>query len=217
MILIRNGENGQGIEVYMTQRPDTMKFLPGFYVFPGGVMQPEDRDDQIHRLCVKQRLEVDLSYAVTAIRECFEEVGYLLADFVPHQETRPLSEIRTRLEAGQLQFREWVVEKQIHLQTDKIRYYGHRITPRTVSPRRFDTRYFLTVLPRSIELIPSEKEVARAAWMDPLYALQQAEKGIFKMVFPTKDALTDLARFDSAYDAFQNGQGVGTPRPHELA
>lgn len=205
MILIRNGESNTGVEVYMTRRPATMLFLPGYYVFPGGVMQREDQDERIFAFCVKQDLEVDLSYAITAIRECYEEVGYLLADAAEDSIPEPVD------------FHDWIRSQKIRLRTDKMRYYGHRITPRSVSKRRFDTRYFLTIVSRDQQLVPCEKEVAAAEWIDPRIALEQAKRGTFKMVPPTLDALTDLARFESAEDAFRNGNGVGTPRPHELS
>ncbi|MFC4767101.1 NUDIX hydrolase [Effusibacillus consociatus] len=219
MILIRNREQGRGIEVYLTKRPGTMLFLPGYYVFPGGVMQQEDQNERIFRHCVNQELGVGLSYAVTAIRECFEEVGYLLADLneAGSGVAAEPNEIRRQLELGELIFHDWVLSGKVRLRTDLIRYYGHRITPRAVSPRRFDTRYFLSIVSLDTELLPCEREVDSGVWMDPREALEKAERGAFKMVRPTMDALADLARFENAEEAFWHGEGVGQPRPHELA
>ncbi|GAX89669.1 NUDIX hydrolase [Effusibacillus lacus] len=220
ILLIRNGDRNSGLEVYMTQRPETMLFLPGFHVFPGGIMESADRDERIHQFCKNRDLPVEMSYAVSAIRECFEEVGYLLADYQGRSNigrTDETDRLRLQMENGELTFHDWVLSEQIPLRTDLIRYFGHRITPRAVSPRRFDTRYFLTIVPGDIELDPCQREVSRAEWIQPDVALEQAKKGTLKMVPPTMDALADLARFDSAEDAFAYAAGVGNPRPHELA
>lgn len=218
LILIRNGE--RGLEVYMIKRPDSMLFLPGYYVFPGGVMQREDQDEELFASCADRRLGVELPYAVTAIRECFEEVGYLLAD-VPEAsafgETASADAIRREIAAKRMTFREWVLAEKIRLRTDVVRYYGHRITPRAKFSRRFDTRYFLTMVPPHVQLAPCEREVEHGEWMDPRTALDRAKRGVFKMAPPTMDALADLMRFQTAEDAFLRGEGVGSPRPHELA
>lgn len=221
IILVRDHNNK--LEVYMTKRPETMIFLPGYHVFPGGGMQAEDQKPEIHQCCVNRRVEVDLSYPVAAIRECFEEVGYLLADlplfesnveFIPPAQLRGL---RAQMEAGKVSFHDWVLKQQIRLRTDKMRYFGHRITPRALSLRRFDTRYFLTVVPPGIELEPSQQEVAQAAWLEPIMALEMARRGEISMVPATMDAVVDLASYRSAEDAYRHATGVGTPRPHELA
>lgn len=231
VILIRDF-NGK-LQIYMTQRPESMIFLPGYHVFPGGAMEPEDKNPSIQRLCVNDRIGVDLSYAITAIRECFEEVGYLLGevpedhmDTVPKDtvlkdsvsdELQPLQRFRKQMASGEFSFHQWIVERQIRLRTDKMRYFGHRITPRAISPRRFDTRYFLTAVPPSVELEPSPVEVAQAAWLEPSVALEMFQKGIIRMVPPTRDAIACLANYRSTDEALAKAQGVGTPRPHELA
>ncbi len=221
VILIRDFNDK--LEIYMTQRPESMIFLPGYHVFPGGAMEPEDKNPDLHRLCVNHRLEVDLSYAVTAIRECFEEVGYLLAELPTVRENTVsdaplrLQNLRKQMATGEFSFHQWIVEKQIRLRTDKMRYFGHRITPRAMSLRRFDTRYFLTAIPPSVELEPSPDEVAKAAWLEPSVVLEMLQKGIIRMVPPTRDAIACLANYRSTDEALAKAQGVGTPRPHELA
>lgn len=217
IILIRNYE--QKLQVYMTKRPDSMKFLPGHHVFPGGVMQAEDKNQQLFSRCTNQDLVVDLSYSITAIRECFEEVGYLLADLPACEASSGdnRQQLRLKMNEKQMSFHEWAVEKKVRLRTDLIRYFGHRITPRTVSRIRFDTRYFLTIVPQHVKMEPDNREVAKAEWMEPEIALEYLKKGTMKMVPPTIDALTVLTQFPTAEAAYQSDEGVGTPRPHELA
>lgn len=67
--------------------------MPGNYVFPGGMVEPEDEgteiwkahvdmglDDITRRLGGSMAVEETLSYSVAAIRETFEEAGVLLAN-----------------------------------------------------------------------------------------------------------------------------------------
>lgn len=218
IILIRDRADHSGIEVYMTKRPDSMLFLPAYYVFPGGGMHQEDRDPQLAALCCTQFSEVETAYAITAIRECFEEVGYLLAgsDGI-RQSSELLQSIRDRINDKTLSFRDWILKNNMPLRTDRMRYYGHRITPPNRLPRRFDTRYFLTVVSENEQLQPCEREVDSAAWIDPGFALEQALAGNYQMVLPTRDVLADLANFRTTEEAFRLAAGVGTPRPHELA
>ena len=65
--------------VYLTQRPKTMKFLGGYFVFPGGKVDKGDFELNQRQLT---KLSLDYSphysYYVAAARELFEEVGILL-------------------------------------------------------------------------------------------------------------------------------------------
>ena len=66
------------LRVYLTKRPKTMKFMGGYYVFPGGKVENEDfitgLDQRSHL-----NTPLDHSYYVAAARELFEEIGILLA------------------------------------------------------------------------------------------------------------------------------------------
>ena len=41
VVLVRPDENG-GFEILLTRRPQEMRFLGGFYVFPGGTVHRDD-------------------------------------------------------------------------------------------------------------------------------------------------------------------------------
>ena len=45
VVLVRNGKAGR--EVFLTKRPDTMDFLGGFYVFPGGRVDNTDKSEKV--------------------------------------------------------------------------------------------------------------------------------------------------------------------------
>ena len=86
LILVR-GE-GEKFEVYLLKRSSQSGFMPGHYVFPGGVVDPEDRNFDfwqghidLDRAQVMTRFggglndEGVLSHGIAAIRETFEEAG----------------------------------------------------------------------------------------------------------------------------------------------
>jgi 8-oxo-dGTP pyrophosphatase MutT (NUDIX family) len=224
LLLREKREQGRSrLEVYMTKRPDTMRFLPGHYVFPGGQMDDGDADPAWQEHCLpidpsRNPERLSLSYWITALRETFEEAGLLIArrpdgSFI---EPAAVAPYRQALLAGECTFLELVQRTGVILATDRLRYFGHRLTPRAVSRKRFDTRYFLTPLPPGFHPEPHAGEVAADDWIDPIQALKGWESGRMPMVPPTRDSLRVLARFHTLEDIMQSSEGVGNPTPEEL-
>ena len=87
LLLLRDG--AQGLEVLMLRRAERDGDLrSGAAVFPGGVVDPQDRDahdcilgpDDSTATAVLGLAQGGLDYWVAALRETFEEVGLLLVD-----------------------------------------------------------------------------------------------------------------------------------------
>src|SRR5512139_175895 len=89
VILLR--EEVQGFKVYLLKRSEKSSFMPGNFVYPGGMVDPEDGQPAIYGLCKGVSPEEahrilgcsvppaeGLSYWVAGIRELFEEAGVLL-------------------------------------------------------------------------------------------------------------------------------------------
>src|SRR3954454_24671975 len=82
ILLLRDGESGGEIEVFMMVRHYEIDFNSGALVFPGGSV---DKDD--HEIIANPALHsggegldaAELSFRIAAIRETFEESGILLA------------------------------------------------------------------------------------------------------------------------------------------
>src|SRR5690348_2805677 len=68
-----------GVEVLMTRRSAQASFAPGAYVFPGGRI--DEGDGPARRIATRRATQSDeqLTQAIAAIRESFEELGVLLA------------------------------------------------------------------------------------------------------------------------------------------
>ena len=77
LLLLRDGS--EGLEVLLTRRSAQARFAPGAYVFPGGSLDAADA--QSHGLASRrpQQDDAQLTHAIAAIRESFEELGVLLA------------------------------------------------------------------------------------------------------------------------------------------
>lgn len=224
ILLVREQSSPQRLEVYMTKRPSTMRFLANHYVYPGGQMDEDDHDLRFVERAMPLTPEVNpiglpLAYWVCALREAYEEVGILLArdpngQLVDSQKYRAH---RADMLAGACSFYEILEREQLVLATDLMRYFGHRITPRRVSKKRFDTRYFLAILPEGQTPEPHAGEVEVDGWFDCNEALEQAKVGELEMVPPTLDSLRVIGRYNQAEELWNSPEGVGTPTPEELA
>ena len=79
VLLLRDAE--PSLEVFMVQRHHQIDFATGAMVFPGGKVEPSDRDPRIRsRARHDGRLDDEaIAYLAAAVRETFEESGVLLA------------------------------------------------------------------------------------------------------------------------------------------
>ena len=90
VVLLRPGDNGD-FEILLTRRPSQMRFLGGYYVFPGGAVHRDDYSSKVLERCrglsandAQRILGTDdnanqaLGHWVAVFRELFEEVGVLL-------------------------------------------------------------------------------------------------------------------------------------------
>jgi 8-oxo-dGTP pyrophosphatase MutT (NUDIX family) len=211
VILLRSGESG-GLEVFLTRRPDRMDFLGGAYVFPGGTVRKEDYSPQTLKLCAgvssqearnilgaHLKPEVALGHWVAGIRELFEEVGVLLcvteSGEQPAMGTR-LEEKRRKMVRRGLSFGELLKSEGLHCDSSRLRYFSHWLTPEEFA-MRFDTRFFVAVLPPDQVPLEKSEEVDRVLWLPPERAMQLYDKGDLPMIFPTYASLRTLADFES--------------------
>ncbi len=187
------------LQVFLTKRPQTMRFLPGYCVFPGGKLEKEDAlfpKDHLYGY-EPENLAVDVAYYIAAARELFEEVGVLL--YRGEKRTEEGQTWRAwRKEVGRdpAAFAEIFRECGWQLDLTALRYFGHRVTPKA-SPYRYNTRFFLAVLPDGQEPNPDPVEIEQGFWIKPEEALQRAERGELKFVSPTRASLMTLASYRS--------------------
>ena len=136
LIVWRHGRNDA--EVLMGRRLRGAAFVPNFFVFPGGRLDPEDYAvrsatpldrSAVKRMGVRGNFSRAAALAITAVRETFEETGLLLGG---------------RGNVGALANAKWASWKTSGLapQLDRLVYFGRAITSPT-SPIRYHARFFI--------------------------------------------------------------------------
>jgi len=208
LILLR-----EGTEVLMLQRTQSAAFLGGAYVFPGGSLDPQDRDTRrvvgLTEAQANERLKVSsggIAYYVAAIRECFEEAGILLAReasgaAVSAERAAALMHWRKK------PFRELLEAEDLHIPAGELAYYGHWITAPGRS-RRFDARFFVALAPPGQQGSHDAAETVHDVWITPREALERAGRGEIELVNATQQSLKELARFADVDAAFEHARAL---------
>ena len=215
IILLRPAKQN-GVEVFLTRRPEGMAFLGGMYCFPGGAVQNDDCSEAMMR-CTSGLSPSDarkivgahfspreaLGLWVAGIRELFEEVGVLLAvnksgqPWVAGKDRTidPADRYAALLEKN-LSFRSLLESEKLLCDASSLAYFSHWQTPEE-APIRFDTRFFLAVLPKDQAPLPTSPEVVRSLWLTPDRALELFADDELPMIFPTFASLRTLADFEA--------------------
>jgi glyoxylase-like metal-dependent hydrolase (beta-lactamase superfamily II)/8-oxo-dGTP pyrophosphatase MutT (NUDIX family) len=216
ILLLRDGEDG--LEVLMLRRADRAGDMrSGAAVFPGGVVDAGDREAQ--RWCLgpddaafSARLGLAQGggdYAVAALRECFEEVGLLLAcgvdgqpfDVAAHEAA--LHPWRAAMHAGSKTVGDLCSSFGLRLDLRGLAYYSHWLTP-PGTPKRFDTRFFCALAPNGQTAVADLAEAQELMWLTPAQAMDAA-RGL-TLLPVTRRTLKDLSRFSTAAQAFAEAQ-----------
>ncbi|MEV5561028.1 NUDIX hydrolase [Nonomuraea wenchangensis] len=201
VVLLRRAPAGP--EVFLMRRRGTMAFASGMYVFPGGGVQSSDWDPNLPWLGPSPEAwgrvfgcPADLARAlvVAAVRETFEETGVLLAGPGEAEVTGPLdgpAELRRAVESGELPFAELLHERGLFLRTDLLAPWAHWITPE-FEPRRFDTRFFVSLLPSGQDVGDLAGEADAAGWRPLAGVIEEARAGVVAMMPPTMHVCLQL-------------------------
>ncbi len=194
----------------MQKRAETLRFAPGFHVFPGGALDREDAAPEVLvRLAGDGRWAtgepaVTPAHVVAALRECYEEAGVLLARDVEGRPAHADAERAGRLAAarpalegtgGAAALVTILAGEGLTLDGGALRYMSHWVTP-SFSPVRFDTRFFVAPLPEGARPAPCSGESVEGAWWDPGTALAAYRSGAMKLLWPTETTLAFLRQFD---------------------
>ncbi|MFM8266724.1 MAG: NUDIX hydrolase [Ilumatobacteraceae bacterium] len=199
VMLVRDGE--PGLEVFMLRRTTQAVFASGMYVFPGGRVDPADG-------------EGDDAFLVAAIRECFEEAGVLLAtgaDDAVLPADHPVLDARRTVHAGDVDLRQLVDTHGLRLRTDALTWVSHWVTPRGERARRFDTRFYLAVMPEGQHSVHDDTETVASLWIRPDDALARGERGELQLMPPTIANLHFLADHGTVTAALEAAHRIGTP------
>lgn len=224
------GESADGagaMQVLMLRRNSESIWVAGAHLFPGGAVDPEDGSEATARVCAgrddaeaSRILGIEgggRSFFVAAVRECFEEAGILLGiagdeplSFADPEVAGRFVEHRRQLNADETSLAAICALEHIQLDLDRVCYFSHWITPEG-SPRRYDTRFFVAVVPEAQEALHDDFEVVASTWLEPGEALARHRAGEIDLMFPTEKNLEAISRFTTAGDLMAAAAAVEVP------
>jgi 8-oxo-dGTP pyrophosphatase MutT (NUDIX family) len=199
----------EGLQVLLLQRAERGDHNSGAWVFPGGLVDAADRAAHAH---CEGRSDAEasallgvqaggLDHFVAAIRECFEEAGLLFADAVDGrafdlqgEAGQRLSACRDALNRGERDMSGLCREFGLRLRADHLHYIAHWLTP-AGRAKRFDTRFFLAVLPEGQSSAHDDVETVQQIWINPAQAL--AAENTRRLMTPTRAVIRQLAAFEN--------------------
>lgn len=214
--ILKNKSSTDEFEVLLLKRHKQDRFLPSYYVFPGGGIDEQDsipdKKDCSIKTDKKNKDDFDVYlYTMGAIRETFEESGFLLArnsngDFVSiykDADIEKYSKYRTMIYENQLNFTEMLKIEKLEPAIESIHYLSRWITP-VFSPIRYDTRFFAVLAPENQYIMHDGIELVETRWMTPKEALSCYKNKKMKMVVPTISTLEFFASFESSHDVIKH-------------
>ena len=212
--VILTREHAGQLQVYLVKRSLKSGFMAGYFVFPGGTLDREDKnvnifsnhcdlapDEIINRYGPDLSLEEALAYCAAAVRETLEEAGVFLA----HRPAAPAAGLKLacnlRLAAGLEKnwFSELVVKERWCLTLSALTRWSHWITPELMK-RRFDTRFFLADMPTDQCCRPDDRETVQGLWLSPWEGLTGNSAGQVPLSPPTLVTLQELLKYNSLID-----------------
>ncbi|WBC12707.1 NUDIX domain-containing protein [Micromonospora sp. WMMA1998] len=196
---------GDDFEVYLIRRVAAMTF-GGMYAFPGGGVDRSDSEAHLgwagpEPAAWGERFRLDPADAqavvCAAAREVFEEAGVLLAG--PDAETvvgdvsgDDWEAARQDLVGRRTGFADLLAGRGLTLRSDLLLPWTRWITPE-FEPRRFDTYFFVALLPEGQRTRDVSGEADHTLWLRPADALARAEAGELTMLPPTMVTLGEIA------------------------
>jgi len=232
--LIRPGR-AAAVEVFLIRRARDMRFLGGYYAFPGGKVDLADRSHEAltrtsglspeaaARAIDDPADEVPaLAYWLAGAREVFEETGMLLAR---DDEGRPVAagapEVAARLEGyrralvrGERSFTAVLAAEGWSADLAPLRYLSYFVTP-PASPIRFSARFFLCPVPAGQGPRLIAEEASEGFWVDPAEAHRRFRAGEWPMAEPAEYGTQYLTQFES-YEAVWRHHADGRPKFHGI-
>ncbi|MBV8617262.1 MAG: NUDIX hydrolase [Curvibacter sp.] len=204
VMVLRDGP--EGLEVLMVRRHGRSAVLGGAHVFPGGKLDAADCEVPASRL---DRPATELTQALdepgltpetaaglylAALRETHEECGLLLGLPDAH---RPPEE--------RLSFPAIWAQLGLPLPTRALAPWSRWITPRvpSVTNKRFDTRFFIALMPAQQTAAHDNHEATETTWLTPSQALHRYWDGAIDLAPPQIMSLSQLARHASAAQAWR--------------
>lgn len=202
VVVFRRCAQGGAPQILMLQRSQAMRFAGGAAVFPGGRIDPEDRT-LATRLLPGHDPE-DAAGRVAAMRETLEEAGLAiaLARAIPAAEAADARAML--LEEGALAP---VLERfGWTLALDQLVPFARWCPMKEGS---FDARFYLADLGTgAVDITVDDTENTHLFWASAGKALEMADAGEIRIIFPTRRNLERLQLFSSFTQARAQAEAI---------
>jgi len=216
VLLLRDGADG--LEVFMVERSGRVGAFAGAMVFPGGKVAPEDSSAELRALADNAESLDDeaFGFAVSSVREAFEECGVLLAHregaTLTDAELAPLAGFRDAIGRNRAPFARFLADHGLRLDMAGLAPFSRWVTP-VFRPKRFDTMFFLAAVPPDQTLSHDGSETVHGLWTRPQEVIDAADRDRkYSLYFATRLNLMDLAQSGTVAEALARAAGRVPPQ-----
>lgn len=216
------------LHVLMLKRNARSVFVGDMWVFPGGAVDEHDATPEADALVAgrtdrESSAELGLvsggiAYWVAVLRETFEEAGVLIArhpstgtivDFRDPATEARFAGHRDVVNTTESAFIDIVGNEALELDGVGVHYVARWVTP-VGPPRRYDTRFFVTMMPSGQVPLHDDDEAVHHEWVRAADALAASERGEMIMMTPTLSMLQRLATFPSIDEALASAAAASS-------
>lgn len=187
VLMLRDGANG--LDVFVQHRVSTMDFAAGVVVFPGGRVDPIDRETA-SSITIADPAAHTRAWSQSTIAEADEGWRVLLATAV----------------------REVEEETGAVLDPDGLKPWANWVTP-LGRPKRFDTYFYAISAAELASAHHQTTEAHTSEWMPVAEILTAESTGELKLMRPTFVLLSELATFDTVAEVTASERIIDPVRP----
>lgn len=190
---------GESFGLFLLRRRAGSSFMPERYVFPGGRVEPSDGEDPLAPASLRR----------AALRELWEEAGIILAT-EPQKAAAmppgPREEARAALQKGESGLAQALAGLGLSPDLQALRPYARWITP-SARPQRFDTFFYLALVPPGQRAAADQQETSQGRWLGPAQALADNQAGRITLAPPQVRLLGELASYGSLAELLARDPG----------
>jgi 8-oxo-dGTP pyrophosphatase MutT (NUDIX family) len=207
IIIFRNAPDSGAPEVLMTVRSRNMTFAGGMAVFPGGRVDPADYALGEAVAAAHGLTPDEAAHQIAAVRETLEETGLALG---LSGEINAASADAARKMLSECAALAPVLEAfGWQLDLAQITPFARWFPKNEAIARVYDTRFYLADLGTgAVDVSIDHAENTHLFWTTAQGALDAAERGEIKLIFPTRRNLERLALFASFAEARAQAEAI---------
>ncbi len=214
VVVLRDGADA--LEIFCVRRHKRSGFLGGAIVFPGGKVDPADREPTWREAStglgeredsVADDPDEAMAFAVAASRELLEEAAILpvVGDALDERAVTALRDEWVRIDEPEASFLDFLRSHSLELDTKRLRVFARWVTPLAES-RRYDTRFYVMRVPPGQRGLHDRKETVESFWATPRDLVARWERSEIFLAPPTSRTITMFDGQKTVEDALSIAQ-----------